>query len=596
LGNSSVSWGAQSPEWCALTDINTSFSLGQFLWTGQDYIGEPTPYHTKNSYFGHIDTAGFAKDSYFVYKAAWTEEPFIHLFPYWDHSPGQAVDVRAATNAHSAELFLNGGSLGRKELGGRLIADWSVPYRPGELSVKAYASGGAVIAEAVRHSFGDPAGLALSTDTYGELSFTAITAVDAGGHIVENAGNRVRVAVEGGTLLGLDNGDSTDYDQYKTDNRRLFNGRLMAIVRRDGGEKPRVTATLDDTDVPIRKIELTADGFHISAKTYPENATFTDLHWRLTDASGIDSILGRLTVSADGRSAVITPRGDGGLWVRCCAKNGKEHISLISQAFIEITGHGKPFIDPYTFVAGGLANRSNHQLAIGNERGVVSLPGGESHIGFADLDFGGYGSDELILPVFPLQLEPFEFEVWEGMPGEAGAERLLTVYYDKGSIWNTYQDVICKLPRRLRGVTTLCVVFTNKVHVKGFTFVRADKAFARLNAAENDGISGDNFTVCGSAVEGIGNNVSIVFNDMDFGETGAAGISLSARSALDQNSVQLLFKSEGHERREMLEVAGTAGYTESGYRFGEPVRGRQTVSLVFLPGTSMDLEWIRFEG
>jgi beta-galactosidase len=589
LGNSSVSWGAESPEWCALFDLNTSFSLGQFLWTGQDYIGEPTPYHTKNSYFGHIDTAGFPKDSFFVYKAAWTGEPFVHLFPYWDHSPGQVIDVRAATNAQNAELFLNGKSLGKRTLNGRLTADWRVPYEPGELRVKTDA------AEDVRHSFGDAAGLTLNTETYGELSFIAITAVDADGRPVENAGNRVRVTVENGTLLGLDNGDSTDYDQYKTDNRRLFNGKLTAIVRREGDTYPRVTAVPDDSDIPIRKIELTVDGYQITAKTLPENATYSDLYWRLTDASGIDSILGKLTVSADGRSAVVTPKGDGEIWVRCCAKNGKDHISIISQMPIELTGFGKPFIDPYSFVSGGLTNRSNIKPPIGNERGVVSDPYAESHIGFADLDFGSYGSDELILPIFPLALEPFEFEVWEGMPGEGGAERLLTVYYDKGSVWNTYQDVICKLPRRLRGVTTLCVVFRQKVHIKGFTFVKADKAYAKLSAAENDGISGDNFIVSGEAVEGIGNNVAIVYNDMDFGEGGAAGITLSARSRIDKNSIRLLFKSEEGERREMLEVAGTAQYAESAYCFGEKVCGKQTVSLIFLPGTSMDLEWIRFD-
>ncbi|MCL2003129.1 MAG: DUF4982 domain-containing protein [Oscillospiraceae bacterium] len=594
LGNSTVSWGGENPEWCALTDLNTPFSLGQFLWTGQDYIGEPTPYHTKNSYFGHIDTAGFPKDSYHVFKAAWTDAPAIHLFPYWDFSPGQMIDVRAATNAHSAELFLNGNSLGAVTLNGRLVADWRVPYAPGVLSVKAYDADGAVVAEAARRSFGDTASLALDADVYGELIFVTIAALDAEGSPVENAGDRVRVSVEGGTLLGLDNGDSTDFDPYKTDSRRLFGGKLMAIVRRDGAEPPRVTAALDKTDVPIRKIELSVDGYTVTARTYPENATYADLHWRLTDAAGIDSPLGSLTVSGDGRSAVVVPKGDGELWVRCAAKNGKEHLALIAQMSIELAGFGKPFMDPYTFVTGGLANRSNVKLGNGNERGAVSARDGESHIGYENLDFGGYGSDELTVPLFPLGHEPFEFDIWQGMPGEAGAERLTTALYDKGSVWNTYQDVVCKLPRRLRGVTTLCFVFRQKVHLKGFVFTPIEKAFARLSAAENDGLSGDAFTVSGGAVEGIGNNVSIVYKDMDFGQTGAAGIRLRTRSPLKANSVQLLFRQDGRERREMAEVPGAPSYTESSYRFKEPVCGKQTVSLVFLPGTQIDLEWIEF--
>jgi beta-galactosidase len=92
LGNSSTSWGAKSVEAFLTDDRDAEFSLGQFVWTGTDYIGEPTPYQTKNSYFGHIDTAGFPKDSFYVIKSAWTDykkAPFVHIFPYWDFSRGQ---------------------------------------------------------------------------------------------------------------------------------------------------------------------------------------------------------------------------------------------------------------------------------------------------------------------------------------------------------------------------------------------------------------------------------------------------------------------------------------------------------------------------
>ncbi len=325
LGNSTVSWGAENTEACILAD--PPFSAGQFVWSGQDYIGEPTPYQTKSSYFGQIDTAGFPKDSFYIFKAVWTDEPMIHLYPHWDHSPGQMIDVRAATNAPCAELFLNGRSLGAVALNGRFVADWRVPYEAGELRAAAYDREGNAVAEAVRRTFGDAVGLSLQTEVYGELRFVTVTAVDANGNTVENAGNRVLVRVEGGTLLGLDNGDSTDFDQYKTDSRRLFNGRLTAIVRRDG--TPRVSAVFDDSDVPVRKIELTADGFTVTAHILPENATYADLSWRLTDAAGIDSQAGELTVC--GSTAVITPKGGGDVWVRCCANNGRGHISLISQ-------------------------------------------------------------------------------------------------------------------------------------------------------------------------------------------------------------------------------------------------------------------------
>ena len=596
LGNCTTSWGGQSPEWCALTDLNAAFSLGQFIWTGQDYIGEPTPYHTKNSYFGQIDTAGFPKDSFYVYKAAWTKEPMIHLYPCWDFSPGQTIDVRAVTNAFRAELFLNGRSLGSLKLADRLIADWSVEYEAGELRAVAYDERGAEVAQTMRRSFGDAVDIQLKTDVFGALHFVTITAVDAEGNEVENANNRVNITVSGGTLMGMDNGDSTDFDQYKTDSRRLFNGKLLAIVRCDTMNDHSfrgdvmVKAEICKEDIPIRKIELAVDGFSVSARIYPENATFTDLIWRLTDATGIDSPLGELTLNADGRSGVIRPRGDGELWIRCAARNGREHISLISQMPLTFSGYGEPFIDPYHFVAGGLASLSNVKLGNGNERGIVSARDGDSHIGFASLDFGSFGSDEITVPLFPLSPEPFEFEIWEGMPGEAAAELLTTVYYDLGSIWNTYQDITCKLPRFIKGVKTLCFVFRQKVHVKGFQFTRYDKAFCRLHAAENDGISGDTFTISGKAVTGIGNNVSIVFNDMDFGETGAVSVTLSTRSEVKSNSVQILVDG----RREMLEVAGASLFTESTYELKELIRGKQTVSFVFLPGCNIDLEWVKF--
>ena len=590
LGNCNTSWGAQSAEICALADEQHPFSLGLFIWTGMDYIGEPTPYHTKNSYFGQIDTAGFFKDSYHVYKAAWTKEPMVHLFPYWDYSPGQIIDVRAATNAHAAELFFEGQSLGRVELGERYIADWSVTYKPGELTVLAYDEAGAVVAKDSRRSFGDTATLKLDTEVYGKLHFVTISAEDTAGNAVENAADRIHVRVTDGELLGLDNGDSSDFEQYKCDNRRLFNGKLLAIVRRTGDKAPTVEAQIDKSDVAIRKIEITLDDLTATAKIFPENATYDDLEWRLTDAAGIDSLLGTLDVAADARSAQIIPKGDGEMWLRCAARNGREHVVLISQLSLTVSGYGKPLIDPYTFVTGGLANRSNVELANGNERGIVSGREGESHVGYADLDFGSFGSDELNVPLFPLSHDPFNFEVWEGMPGEPGARRLTTYIYDLGQIWNTYQDVHVKLPRRLKGVTTLCFVFYNKVHIKGFVFERKEKAFARLYAAENDGISGDTFSIKEQAVEGIGNNVSIIFRDMDFGEKGADSVCLCTRSAQAINSVQLLIDGQ----REMLEIAGTAAYSATTHALGERVYGKKTVTLIFLPGTDIDLEWISF--
>lgn len=596
LGNSATSWGAKSVEACIRADRDASFSLGHFIWAGQDYIGEPTPYHTKNSYLGHVDTAGFPKDSYYLFQAAWTDykkAPMVHLFPYWDFSPGQMIDVRVCSNAPWVELFLNGNSLGKRALGDSIVTDWQIPYEPGTLRAVAYDENHCMVAQTCRQSFGDVESLRLSSETFGELMFVTITAVDKEGRLVENANCRVRVSVSGGKLLGLDNGDATDYEQYQTDNKRLFSGKLLAIIRLQDGSTPQITATIDPSDIPVRKIELTARGYTVTARVFPENATYKDLYWRLTDAGGIDSPLGSLEVSENGLSATVTPKGDGDVYVRCAAKNGRGHITLISQCKLTITGMGKPFLDPYAFISGGLYNCSNTELTNGNERGVATLRDGESHVGFKDLDFGDYGSDELTLWLFPLDKDPFTFEVWEGMPLEGGS-LLLTAFYDKGSIWNTYQEVTYKLPRRLRGITTLCLVFRQKVHIKGFRFRKFEKAFQRLQAAECDHISGDSFLIRDGAVEQIGNNVTLVYDNMDFGETGAGRIELCWRTHLSKNPITIVFSGDGEELRQMVEISRADNWDTRVFTLDSRVYGKKTVSFIFLPGCSLDLAWFRF--
>jgi beta-galactosidase len=596
LGNSSTSWGARSVEACVKFDLDTPYSLGHFVWVGQDHLGEPTPYHTKNSYLGHIDTAGFPKDSYYLFQAAWTdykEAPMVHLFPYWDFSPGQIIDVQVYSNAPEIELFFNNASLGAVTLKDRFSAGWQIAYQPGTLRAVAYDEQGNVIAEESRSSFGDAESLQIQRERFGELEFITVTAADRNGNCVENANCRVRISVKGGELLTLDNGDSTDYDQYRTDSRRLFNGKLLAVVKCENDDPPHISAAMDDNDIPIRKIELSVRDYIVTARIFPENATYSDLYWRLTDAGGIDSPLGILQVAGDGKSATVIPKGDGRVHVRCAARNGRGHVTIISQQVINITGMGKAFLDPYGFVSAGLCNCSNAELTNGNERGIATLRSGESHVGFKDVDFGNYGSDEITLPLFPLGKEPFTFEIWEGMPSEGG-ELLCTAAYDKGSVWNTYQEVTYKLPRRLRGVTTLCLVFREKVHIKGFSFKKYVKAFQKLSAAEYDTIYGDSFRVNAGTVENIGNNVSIIYENMDFGDTGASSVALSWRSELPSNSIQIVFTGEEEKIQKVIFADGSEDYTSAVFPLGETVTGKKTVSLIFLPGNSIDLAWLQF--
>jgi len=598
LGNSTTSWGAKSSEACIIDHRDATFTMGQFLWTGTDYIGEPTPYHTKNSYFGQVDTAGFPKNSYYIYQSAWTDykkAPMVHLFPYWDWSPGQPIDVRIASNAPEVELYLNGVSLGRREAdhanGARLTADYIVPYEPGCIKAVAYDENGAVIAEAVRYSFSDAVKLAQKHCKYGELTFTEITALDENDRPVENATNRVKVSITGGIILGMDNGDSADYDQYKTNNRRLFSGKLLVISKAKDGAIPAISAEIDPSDIPIRKIELTSKGHIITATTYPQNATYQDLTWRLADVSGIDSPLGRLAVDESGLTARLLPKGDGQVYIRCQATNGMQYPALISLLPLELTGYGKPFLDPYGFISGGLYNLSNVPLTNGNERGVATLRDGESHVGFMDLDFGPYGSDEITMELFPLEKNPFPIEIWLGMP--ENGRKLCTVTYNKGSIWNTYQAVTYKLPERLTGVQTLCLVFKLKVHIKGFRFKKEAKAFAKIPFAAYERIYGDSFTVKDTAVEEIGNNVTIDFEHMDF-ETEATSMDISWRSKLDTNTIKMAFvKETGEETVNLLTLLKRDKYDSISLPLDKPLIGTGTIRFIFLPGSNIDLEWFQ---
>ena len=179
------------------------------------------------------------------------------------------------------------------------------------------------------------------------------------------------------------------------------------------------------------------------------------------------------------------------------------------------------------------------------------------------------------------------------LPLEGGTQ-LCTATYDKGSVWNAYQEVTYKLPRRLRGVTDLCFVFRQKVHIKGFVFTKYQKAFQRLSATECDSIYGDSFKVKADTIENIGNNVSLVFENMDFGSQGAGGVALRWRSNLVRNPIQFVFACGAEEIKQMVEVDRADTYISRIFTLSERIRGKKRVSLVFLPGCSLDLAWLQF--
>lgn len=651
LGNSNTSWGARSWEACIVPDRDANFIAGQFLWSGFDYIGEPTPYQTKNSYFGQIDTAGFPKDAYFVYQAAWTDarkNPMVHLFPYWDFNPGQVIDVRACTNLSSVELFVNGVSKGRQEIdmqhGKKLLADWKVPYAPGEITAVAYDEDGNEAARETRHSFGESAKIKLSVDKRelaadGEdLCFVTVETLDANGYPVENAADYVTAKISGpGRILGMDNGDSTDYDAYKTNVRKLFSGKLLIVIGsiEEAGEieltvsgeglesaslrlqakNPTSTGRFLEhacesgkapSRIPIRKLELCApDGLVFSkekkalpveATLLPQNTTDTTLVWKAVNASGIEVPFAKVETVAgsEGRRANVTVIGDGEFYVRCQALS-EGRVRLISQLEASATGLGATFGNPYAAIPAALCDGTIGDIKGGNEQGITTARETESGIYFEHLDFGTFGSDELTLPIFAMSEEPYAIELWIGKPHAEGSRILTTLSYQNPCVWNVYQERTYHLPERIRSVQTIGFTMHDWMMLKSVAFTKREKAYAALSGKDADKVYGDNFRREDEKILDIGNNVTIRFEGMEFGEKGAKRVCISGRTPLAKNAIRLLFTTkEGDAQTLNLEFLGSGDDFSSQTFAVEGFVGEGTVELIFLPGSKFDFAGIQF--
>lgn len=272
--NTLASW-TTSAEYALKDDRDRPFDLGQFLWSGFDYIGEPTPYNVfpvKSSFFGAIDTAGLPKDSYYLFQSQWTTAPMVHLVPmnWTDYKPGQTVEVWAYSNADSVELTLDGVSLGTRTFEQKTTADgksyletteatsddknyssgsytspngstgklhliWDVPYAPGKLVATARKDGALVATDEISTA-GAPAGLRLTPSRVDvpadgkSLSYVEVDVVDSAGVVVPSADDLVSIGVTGGTFEGADNGREESAEGYKDPSHTAYNGKLVAIV------------------------------------------------------------------------------------------------------------------------------------------------------------------------------------------------------------------------------------------------------------------------------------------------------------------------------------------------------------------------------
>ncbi|NQT18711.1 MAG: glycoside hydrolase family 2 protein [Planctomycetes bacterium] len=242
------------------------FVMGTFVWTGFDYRGEPTPYQWPciNSHFGIIDTCGFPKDSFYLYQAMWTDEPMVHILPHWNWPgrEGETIKVCCYTNCDSAELFLNGASLGEQEIDPFEQAEWDVAYAHGALRAEA-KRGGEVVAVKTVETTGRPATIRLTPGSATinadceDVALVEVCALDAEGRVVPVADNEIRFDVAGpGCIIGVGNGDPSCHESDKAHRRSLFNGYCLVIIQAtDQAGEIVLTAETDGLEAATLRIE-----------------------------------------------------------------------------------------------------------------------------------------------------------------------------------------------------------------------------------------------------------------------------------------------------------------------------------------------------
>jgi beta-galactosidase len=240
---------------------------GGFVWTGFDYRGEPSPYQWPNtsSQYGVLDTCGFPKDTFYYYQSWWTEKPVLHLFPHWNWPglEGKEIAVWVHSNLDRVELFLNGRSLGAKDMPRDSHLAWNVSYAPGAIEARGYKDG-KIVLTARRETTGTPAQLVIRADRQqvsadGEdAAMLSVEVQDSAGRVVPVTENVVTFGVTGpGTLIGVGNGDPTSHEPDCGPARRAFSGLCAAIVQSTKAAG-QITVTASSPDLKSSSVTISS--------------------------------------------------------------------------------------------------------------------------------------------------------------------------------------------------------------------------------------------------------------------------------------------------------------------------------------------------
>lgn len=274
-----TSYDLIGPPWAYPPDVEFHFQernpnfMGEFIWTGFDYLGEPTPFGgrdnstngywnddwpARSSYFGAVDLCGFPKDRFYLYQSQWTDEPMIHVLPHWNwkEMEGEDIPVYCYTNCDEAELFVNGKSMGKRVKGedftelevdflryepktfkSKYRLSWNVPYQKGNIKVVGYKDGEATVEKQI-NTAGKPYKVNLSVDRKTisadgtDLAYVTVRIEDKDGNLCPMADNLVNFDITGaGELIAVDNGNAATTESFQASYRKAFSGMCLAIIK-----------------------------------------------------------------------------------------------------------------------------------------------------------------------------------------------------------------------------------------------------------------------------------------------------------------------------------------------------------------------------
>lgn len=247
---------------------NNDFISGQYVWTGFDYLGEPTPFGwpARSSFFGIVDLAGIPKDIYYMYQSEWSDKDVLHLFPHWNWTPGHEVDMWVYYNhADEVDLYINGQSQGIRRKGeDNFHVAWHVKFEPG--TVKAVSrKNGMVVCEQEIHTAGEPAQIRLLADRTQihadgrDLSFITVEVLDKDGNLCPDADNLIKFDMSGaGFIAGVDNGSPISLERFKAFCRKAFHGKCLVVLQ-NNKEKGNIKLVATSEGMEMVTLQINAN-------------------------------------------------------------------------------------------------------------------------------------------------------------------------------------------------------------------------------------------------------------------------------------------------------------------------------------------------